>query len=176
MKSDIAWVRLIRNKTAHQTVTELEVQEALKTTKEDMQKVKYMVSEIVIPRKEAKNIYDLSRTLRQDPRFEMYAAQFSQSPSSSSGGRLGWINAGQLPDVLDKALQKMSVNSVSDPIIHNDSYYILKLEKKFDPSKDKMPKPNTEEITDMLQNQKTERFAARYLQTLRQRASIKLKE
>lgn len=176
MKSDIAWVRLIRNKTAQQTVTELEVQEALKTTKEDMQKVKYMVSEIVIPRKEAKNIYDLSRTLRQDPRFEMYAAQFSQSPSSSSGGRLGWINAGQLPDVLDKALQKMSVNSVSDPIIHNDSYYILKLEKKFDPSKDKMPKPNTEEITDMLQNQKTERFAARYLQTLRQRASIKLKE
>ena len=176
MKSDIAWVRLVRSKTANQIVTEPEVQDALKVTKEDMNKVKYMVSEIVIPRKEAKNIYDLSRTLRQDPRFEMYAAQFSQSPSSSSGGRLGWINAGQLPEVLDKTLQKMSVNGVSDPIIHNDSYYILKLEQKFDPVKDKMPEPNSEEITNMLQNQKTERFASRYLQTLRQRAAIKLKE
>ncbi|MBO7556382.1 MAG: SurA N-terminal domain-containing protein [Alphaproteobacteria bacterium] len=176
MKSDIAWVRLIRNKTGNIITTEPEVQEALKVTKEDMSKKKFMVSEIVIPRKEAKNIHDLSRTLRHDPRFEMYAAQFSQSPSSSSGGRLGWINDGQLPDSLNKVLQKMSVNQVSDPILYNDSYYILKLEKKFDPAKDKMPEPSTKEITEMLQNQKIERFAAKYLQTLRQRAAIKLKE
>lgn len=176
MKSDIAWVRLVRGKTANDTVTEIEIQDALKATKRDMEKVKYMVLEIVINRKDARNINDLAATLRQDPRFEMYAAQFSQSPSSSSGGRLGWVNAGQLPEVLDKALQKMSDGQVSNPVLYNDSYYILKVEKKFDPAKDQLPEPSAAEISEMLQGQKTERFASRHLQLLRQRAAIELKE
>jgi parvulin-like peptidyl-prolyl isomerase len=176
MKSDLAWVRLIRNKVSNDTVTEIEIQEALNATKADMNKKKYMVLEIVIDRKNARNINDLSRTLRQDPRFEMYAAQFSQSPSSASGGRLGWVNEGQLPQPLDAALQKMSSGQVSDPILYNDSYYILKVEKKFDPAKDKLPEPTENEIAEMLQGQKTERMAARHLQYLRQRASIELKE
>lgn len=176
MKSDLAWVRLVRSKTANDTVTEIEIQDALEATKKDMNKVKFMVSEIVIDRKNAKNIYDLSQTLRQDPRFEMYAAQFSQSPSASSGGRLGWISSGQLPEPLDKALSKMSQGQVSDPILYNDAYYILRVEQKFDPAKDNLPEPNTAEIAEMLAGQKTERFAARRLQELRQRAAIELKE
>lgn len=176
MKSDLAWVRLVRSKTANDTVTEIEIQDALEATKKDMNKIKFMVSEIVINRKDAKNIHDLSQTLRQDPRFEMYAAQFSQSPSAASGGRLGWINTGQLPETLDNALQKMSAGQVSDPILYNDAYYILRVEQKFDPSKDKLPEPNANEIAEMLAGQKTERFAARHLQELRQRAAIELKE
>lgn len=176
MKSDLAWVRLVRSKTANDTVTEIEIQDALEATKKDMNKVKFMVSEIVIDRKNAKNIYDLSQTLRQDPRFEMYAAQFSQSPSASSGGRLGWISSGQLPEPLDKALSKMSQGQVSDPILYNDAYYILRVEQKFDPAKDNLPEPNAAEIAEMLAGQKTERFAARRLQELRQRAAIELKE
>lgn len=176
MKSDLAWVRLVRSKTANDTVTEIEIQDALEATKKDMNKVKFMVSEIVIDRKNAKNIYDLSQTLRQDPRFEMYAAQFSQSPSASSGGRLGWISSGQLPEPLDKALSKMSQGQVSDPILYNDAYYILRVEQKFDPAKDNLPEPDTAEIAEMLAGQKTERFAARRLQELRQRAAIELKE
>lgn len=176
MKSDLAWVRLVRSKTANDTVTEIEIQDALEATKKDMNKVKFMVSEIVIDRKNARNIYDLSQTLRQDPRFEMYAAQFSQSPSASSGGRLGWISSGQLPEPLDKALSKMSQGQVSDPILYNDAYYILRVEQKFDPAKDNLPEPNTAEIAEMLAGQKTERFAARRLQELRQRAAIELKE
>ncbi len=176
MKSDLAWVRLVRSKTANDTVTEIEIQDALEATKKDMNKTKFMISEIVINRKDAKNIYDLSQTLRQDPRFEMYAAQFSQSPSAASGGRLGWISIGQLPEALDKALSKMTAGQVSDPILYNDAYYILRVEQKFDPSKDNLPEPSSAEIAEMLAGQKTERFAARHLQELRQRAAIELKE
>ncbi|MBQ8785769.1 MAG: peptidylprolyl isomerase [Alphaproteobacteria bacterium] len=176
MKSDLGWVRLVRNRTSFDTVTEIEIQDALELAKKDISKEKYMVSEIVISKNDARNIYDLSRTLRQDPRFEMYAAQFSQSPSASSGGRLGWINVGQLPEELDKKLQTMSSGDVSDPILYNGSYHILKVEKKFDPEKDKMPDPTAAEIEDLLQGQKTERFASKHLQYLRQKASIELKE
>jgi len=176
IKSDLAWVRLIRGQTSNDAITEIEIQDALKATKQDMNNVKYMTLEIVISRKDARNIYDLSQTLRQDPRFEMYASQFSQSPSSSSGGRLGWINAGQLPEPLDKALQKLGSGEVSDPILYNDSYYIFKVEKKFDPSKDKLPEPSNAEISEILQGQKTERYASKRLQNLRQRAAIELRE
>lgn len=176
MKSDLAWVRLVRSKTANDNVTEIEIQDALEATKKDMNKTKFMISEIVINRKDAKNIYDLSQTLRRDPRFEMYAAQFSQSPSAASGGRLGWITSGQLPETLDSALKKMSAGQISDPILYNDTYYILRVEQKFDPAKDNLPEPNAGEIAEMLAGQKTERFAARRLQELRQRAAIELKE
>ncbi|MBR1648905.1 MAG: peptidylprolyl isomerase [Alphaproteobacteria bacterium] len=176
MKSDLSWLRLIRSKTANDKVSESEIQEALAVTKKDMSKEKYMVSEIVIDLKEARDVNQLSQTLRRDPRFEMYASQFSKAPSSASGGRLGWVNAGQLPMVLDNALKKMSEGEVSDPIVYNNAYYILKVEKKFDPKKDTLPAPKAEEIAEMLQGQKTERYAERYLQGLRQRASIELKE
>ena len=36
-----------------------------------------MLSEIVISAKDAKHISQLAENLRQDPRFELYAAQFS---------------------------------------------------------------------------------------------------
>lgn len=176
MKSDIAWVRLVRNKTSNDTITEIEIQDAIDATKKDMSKSKYMVSEIVIDSKNARNINSLSQMLRQDPRFEMYASQFSQSPSASSGGRLGWVNAGQLPETLDNALAKMSAGQISDPILYNGSYYIFRVEQTFNPTKDKMPEPDSASISEMLQGQKTERFAARHLQNLRQRAVIELKE
>ena len=176
MKSDIAWVRLIRSKTAMQTVTEIEIQDARDATKRDMKSAKYMVLEIVIPKKGAKDVYELARTLREDPRFELYASQFSQSPSSVNGGRLGWINSGQLAEPLDKVLSKMNSGQVSDPVLYDGSYYIFKVEKKFDPEKDKLPDPSADEIAEMLRGQKMERYAARHLQGLRQRASIEMRE
>ena len=176
IKSDIAWIRLVRSKAGAQNVTEIEIQEALEATKRDMNKTKFMALEIVIPQKGARDVEDLSRTLREDPRFELYASHFSQSPSSSSGGRLGWISAGQLAAPLDKVLRKMEAGEVSDPILYNGSYYIFKVERKFDPAIDKLPQPKPAEIADMLRGQKLERYAERHLQNLRQRSSIEMRE
>ena len=176
MKSDLAWLRLVRQKSAADYITQPEIDEAIAAAKKDADKTKFMVSEIVIAAKDAEHIDQLVRNLRHDPRFELYAAQFSNAPSSGSGGRLGWINAGQLPQPLDKALQKMRAGEISDPIAYNGEYYIFRLEKKFDPAVDKMSTPSDAEAKYLLQNQKMERYAAQHLQELRQKAAIELKE
>lgn len=176
MKSDLVWLRLVRQKSASDYITQPEIEEAIAAAKKDAGKTKYMVSEIVIAKKDAEHISQLVDNLRHDPRFELYAAQFSVAPSSASGGRLGWINAGQLPQPLDNALQKMKAGQISNPVLYNNEYYIFRLEKKFDPAVDHMAEPSVAEVKYMLQNQKMERFAAQHLQELRQKASIELKE
>ena len=97
LKTDLAWIRVVHRGTMGETITQPEIEEALAIAKRDMSKPKFMLSEIVISAKDAKHISQLAENLRQDPRFELYAAQFSQSPSSSSGGKLGWVTEGQLP-------------------------------------------------------------------------------
>lgn len=176
MKNDLAWIRLVHRNTMGETITQPEIKEALALAAQDMSKPKFMLSEIVIPAKEAKHISQLVENLRRDPRFELYAAQFSQSPSSSSGGRLGWVNEGQLPQTLENSVRKLSSGQVSDPVLYNGDYYIFKVEKKFDPARDQMPTPTAKEVENMLRNQKNERYAAQHLQELRQRAMIELKE
>ena len=176
LKTDLAWIRVVHRGTMGETITQPEIEEALAIAKRDMSKPKFMLSEIVISAKDAKHISQLAENLRQDPRFELYAAQFSQSPSSSSGGKLGWVTEGQLPPELEKHIKNLSSGEVSDPILYNGDYYIFKVEKKFDPDKDRMPLPSNEEVKNMLQNQKNERYAEERMQELRQRAVIELKE
>lgn len=124
----------------------------------------------MIKKDNARNLQDLVANLRQDQRFELYAMQFSQSPSSSSGGKLGWVNQGQLPVPLENALRKMSNGSISEPIKVGGDYYILKLEKSFDPKKDKPEIPSKEEMKKFLENKRMEDFSSRHLQYLRQQS------
>lgn len=171
MKSDLAWIRLIRRKMmADSELTQKEINEAIKRAEKDFSKPKYLVSEIVIQKDSANNLQDLVANLRQDPRFELYAMQFSQSPSSSSGGKLGWVSQGQLPLTLEKALKKMKPGNISEPIKVGEDYYILKLEKSFDPTKDKPEIPNKEEMKKFLENKRMEDFSSRHLQYLRQQS------
>ena len=101
IKSDLAWLRVVRKKYYQEgTPTQKEIDTMLKEASEDFNTPKYQVSEIFIKKDKAKNLTDLVYNLRNDPRFELYAMQFSDSPSAANGGNLGWINSGQLASML----------------------------------------------------------------------------
>ena len=103
MKADMAWVRLVRRKMySDAQVTQKELEKAMADAKTDLSTPKYFVSEIYIRKKDAKDLSVLVNNLRQDPRFELYAMQFSQSPTAANGGRLGWLNKGKLPEEIEK--------------------------------------------------------------------------
>lgn len=173
MKAEMAWTRLVQRKAAQEVlVSQGEIEDAMDVVKKDIQTPKFMVSEIVIPLKQAAHIQDLVDNLRQDPRFELYAMQFSQSPSARNGGRLGWINKGQLAEPLEKSLTAMNEGAVSNPIKLGSDYYILRLEKVYRPGVDKAPVPSEAEIKNMLENKKMEEIAAKYIRDLRQKAVI----
>ena len=175
IESDIAWKKLITNKAYNISVSEAEINRTVNDVKRDMSEHKIMVSEIVINKKDAKEINQLAETLRNDPRFELYATQFSQRPSAANGGRLGWVTKGKLPSVLEQALAKMKEGEVSKPIAYGNDYYILKLEKIFDPQRDAKNFPTRKEIRVYLQNKKLEEYSIKYMRDLRNKALIEKK-
>lgn len=176
LEADIAWKKLISSKgSAKISVSENEIDRAITDFNKDMQTQKYMVLELVLNRKDAKDIQQLAETLRQDPRFELYAMQFSQSPSAANGGRLGWITKGKLPQVLENSLFKLKEGEVSDPILYGNDYYILKLEEIFNPATDKPKEPSRKEVRAFLENKKLEEMSVKYIKDLRSRALIEKK-
>ena len=176
MKSDLAWVRLVRRGLANEgDITQKEIDEAFKDATKDMDQEKFLVSEIFIKKEKAKNLNDLVYNLRNDPRFGLYAMQFSDSPTAANGGNIGWINKGKLPTALENAIRKLKKGEVSDPIKMSDGYYILKVENVFTPNVDKPEIPTQAEIKNFLENQRMENYSRKYLQNLRQRAVIEMR-
>ena len=176
LKSDLAWLRLIRKKYYSEgSITQKEINQALESAKKNLETPKYFVAEIFIKKENANNLSQLVHNLRTDDRFELYAMQFSDSPTASNGGNLGWVNSGQLPSILEAKLKNMKLGSISDPIQVGDGYYILKLKQRFNPKTDKMQAPSTIEIQSMLENQKMETLSKKLLQDLRQKAVIEIR-
>ncbi len=176
MKADLAWVRFLRNKLRLEgNITQNEIETALADAKKDLNTPKYQISEIFVKKAKAKDIQDLVENLRKDPRFELYAMKFSDSPSAAKGGNLGWINQGKLPEKLEEQILGMKPGEISDAILLNDGYYIIRLNQTFDPKKDKPTIPNENEIKNYLTNQKMETLAQKYLQDLRQQAVIEIR-
>lgn len=176
IEADLAWKKLVSQKGYGRiNVGESEINRALEDVKKDMKTQKYMVSEIVINKKDAKDIKELAELLRQDPRFELYAMQFSQSPSAANGGHLGWVTKGKLPSTLENAVVKLKEGAVSDPIAYGNDFYIFKMEKVFNPQTDAKSLPNRKQIKSYLENKKLEEFSDKYIKELRNRALIEKK-
>jgi parvulin-like peptidyl-prolyl isomerase len=177
MKAEMAWGRLIQRKSSQDVkVTPSEITAAIERITKDANVEKYLISEIVIPKSKADHIQDLVENLHNDPRFELYASQFSTSPTSKNGGNLGWINKGQLSAGLEKAVKNLKEGDISDPVLIGTDYYIIKLNKLYRPGVDKAPAPKQEEIRQMLENRKTEELAAKYLRNLRNKAIVERRD
>ncbi len=176
IEADIAWQKLLQSKAfsvAH--VSENEITQALNDMGKSMKIQKFLVSEIVISKKDAKNINQLVEVLRKDPRFDMYAMQFSQSPSAANGGNLGWVPKGKLPATLEQGFVHLKEGGVSNVISYGNDYYIFKLEKIFNPSYDKEDLPSRHAVRKFLENKKLEEYANKYIKDLRNRALIEKK-
>lgn len=176
IESDLAWRKLIAQKSrSYAIVGENDIKRAYDDIRKDMKTEKYMVSEIVVNRKDAKDLTPLAEVLRQDPRFELYAMQFSQSPSAANGGHLGWVLKGRLPQPLENAVLKLKEGGVTNPILYGNDYYILKLEKIFNPQTDAGKLPSKRDVKTYLENKKVEEFAIKYMKDLRNKALIEKK-
>ena len=177
VKAELAWIKLIRKKY-YQTgsLTQKEINETIEEVTKDMSVKKYQVLEIFIKKENATGIEQLVEKLREDSRFELYAARFSEAPSAANGGNLGWINSGKMLSALEMRLSKMSPAEVSDAILIGNGYYILKLLQVFDPAQNPDFTPNQEEIKVLLENQKMEAISKKLLQNLKQKAIIEINQ
>ncbi len=74
-----------------------------------------------------RNAERLFEQLRAGARFSSLARQFSESAAAARGGDLGWVQDGQLPEEIDKALAQMRPGMLSRPIRTLSGFHILLL-------------------------------------------------
>lgn len=176
IKANLLWNKLVaRRMGGNIDVSSREVEDEFSRIKKDMDTPKYMVSEIVIKKKDAEHIDELVEILRKDTRFELYAMQFSQSASAPSGGKIGWVSPNQLAAPLDKAIRNLKAGQVSNAIAYRSDYYIFKMDKIYNPKKAKRDMPTEEEVRTFIKNRKTDEMANKYIRDLRNRAVVERK-
>ena len=96
---------------------------------------KYRVKNILIKAKddvsfelariEIENIYN---KLKEGENFDDLAIQYSQGPNAEKGGDMGYIEQGQMLEVLDKAIFKLKPGEFSEPIKSEIGYHVFKTE------------------------------------------------
>jgi len=147
----IAWQKAIEDEYGDRVnITDADVTDELGRIAEGKDKPHFLVSEIFLPvdnpeqeEKIRKSAEDLDSQLQNGAPFANVARQFSQSPSAANGGDIGWVHEGQLASELNAALNKMPINTISQPIRATGGFYILALRQRQEPVGTKIPDPAT---------------------------------
>ena len=135
VRAQLIWRALIsRRLRPSVTVADDEVEEVVSRITASRGSTQRLVSEIFLAVDTAlredevrRNATRLFEQMRAGAHFPALARQFSESATAVLGGDLGWVQKGQLPEELDRALATMKSGSLSIPIRTLSGYYILYL-------------------------------------------------
>ena len=100
-------------------------------------KPQFQVSEILIDAQRVGGMQialngakELIEQIKRGAPFAAVARQFSSSPSANSGGDDGWLASGDMPPLVQAALEQTHPGELSEPIQTPDGVYILLLRDK----------------------------------------------
>lgn len=136
IEADVAWRKVVRDVLLRDVnIAPEEVNTVLDKLRANQGKPEYRVSEIDLPvgsDAPEQNVRQLAEALviraRSDTPFPALAEQFSQSPTATVGGDIGWVMPEELDRVLDRTLVRMAPGQISDPIRTATGYHILMLQ------------------------------------------------
>ena len=139
--AQIAWSRLIETRYAGSvTISDEEIDAALERLRVGADRPQFAVSEIFLsvdsPQDEAPSrqaAEQIIAQLNQGALFGNIARQFSQSASAASGGNIGWVLQGQLPEEIDEVLSDVEPGQLAGPIRSEGGYYIVVLRERREP-------------------------------------------
>ncbi|MDH5748763.1 MAG: peptidylprolyl isomerase [Rhodospirillales bacterium] len=133
IEADISWYKII-NRIQGQTskVSQEEIDEKLALIQANTNKSETRFSEIFLPvdsPEKEREVQELANRLLEQVRsgasFSSLARSFSQAPSASAGGDVGWVKKGQIDPKLETALTQLKKGMISNPISSSGGYYIL---------------------------------------------------
>ncbi len=101
--------------------------------KKDKEIKSYLLSEIVFNVDEKLNFKSKYNQIKEDileKGFDNAALLHSISNTSNSGGELGWIEENSLNSKLQKTISKLNIGEITEPMIIQGGFLILKLNNK----------------------------------------------
>lgn len=138
IRASLAWNKVIQRELRPRVdIGDDEIEAVAERTRANAGKDEFLTAEIFLSVDNPKDeeqvksfATNLVQQIRQGGSFGAIARQFSQSASAASGGDIGWIQDGQLANELNRTLEAMPPNSISDPVRAASGYYILGLREK----------------------------------------------
>lgn len=135
LRNSLTWQRVIQRRLRPTIeISEEEVDEVVVRLESSHGRLQLRVSEILLTQDNASQEDDIRRSaerlvqqLRQGADFPVLARQFSRAATAAVGGDLGWIDEGQLPDELRRALRGAQPNTLIGPVQTFGGYYIFLL-------------------------------------------------
>lgn len=132
-KATLTWSKVVaRTLRPRVDVGDDEVQAAIDRIHENAGKQEYLVSEIFLsvdnPKDEdqVKSFAEqIVARIRSGGSFGAMARQFSQGTGAANGGDIGWIQDGQLPQELNKALMSAKTGEILGPVRSTNGFHIL---------------------------------------------------
>lgn len=133
IKADMTWIRLVARMAASQIkIGEEEVNDRLQSIAERQGQREVRAAEIYLPvespehEAEARALGEkLLEGLRAGTPFMGLARQFSQAPTSSNGGLLGWVSPGMVDDEVSTILESLERGRTSDLIRTSTGFVIM---------------------------------------------------
>ncbi len=108
-------------------------------------------------RKRAEEILEKAKKTKD---FASLAKQYSQSPSASKGGELGWIEEGMVEEAIQKALFSTQPGQLSGVIRGRAGFYIFKIEEVME-EKQRTLEEVRDQILQSLKKEKAKAVASR---------------
>jgi peptidyl-prolyl cis-trans isomerase SurA len=149
IKAEVAWSQLIEGALAPRVkITDADVDAEMARIEAGASKPQYLASEIFVsidgPQDEARarrSIEQIYQQLQTGTNFPQLAQQFSESATGARGGDLGWIQDGDVPPEVWAAMDRMRLQSVSQPIRTANGWYLIALRDKMRPAGSAEEKP-----------------------------------
>ena len=141
LAAGIAWSKLVQARYAGSVIiTEEQIDTALTRLEDGADRAQFLVSEIFLSVDQPEDEEDVRvvaaqifQQLNFGAVFPQVARQFSQSPSAAGGGDIGWVQQGQLPEMIDAALTQMQPGELAGPIRSEGGYFIVMLLDRREP-------------------------------------------
>ncbi len=147
-----------------------------------MEPGKFAISEITVKSNDKKDRLEIKQTidrihkrLLEGEDFAAMAKKYSCSPSASSGGRLGFVNKGELLPEFANAISAMKVGQVSSVIKTEAGFHIIKLESIKKPQQLKFNEVR-QEIENYIYHSRMEEALDKLVEELREKAYIHILE
>ena len=179
VRAQLAWNEVIKKEIRPKIdISDQQVDAMMERIKSREGTDEYLVSEIYLSvpdQKEEKNVRQLANKLytqltQQKIPFDRVAAQFSEGATAPRGGLLGWLQAGQLSEELDRELSRMRKGATSAPIRTLSGYHILQLKDKRTLTAENTPA--REDVLNKIGLEEMERRQRRYFLDLKTAAFI----
>ena len=152
LKWNLLIASLFQNKVI---INEEEIKEKIQKISKNQKINEYLVSEIFI---DSENNIELKKKLEKilisinQIGFENTAIQFSGSPSSQEGGKLGWLSEDQISEKLLEEINKIEPGMISKPIPTSNGLLLLKVHEKKTSKKEMDIKQNLQKLITIEKN------------------------